>query len=76
MSRLANHDILWHGPTTIVLGAFCLAAVIMVLATVVHDLIWRRNERKRDAAGRDGQTAPERDQPRSTDPRRAPIRTR
>jgi len=35
--------------TTIVLGAFCLAAAILVLGTLASDLVWRRRERKREA---------------------------
>jgi hypothetical protein len=49
MCCLGNHDTLWNGPTTIVLGVFCLTALIMVVGTVIYDLVWRRNERKRRA---------------------------
>ena len=35
--------------TTIVLGAFCLTAAILVFGTLAFDLAWRRRERKREA---------------------------
>jgi len=35
--------------TTLVLGAFCLAAAILVFGTLASDLAWRRRERKREA---------------------------
>jgi len=56
MCSLGNQEILWQGPTIIVLVALCTGGVAVVLATIVSDFLWQRRERKHEAGREDIRT--------------------